>query len=140
MKKKKPTARAGRKRSYQVFISHATADKWLATMICERLEHAGAETFRDDRDINGGDDIPDHLRREIIRSREMVVLVTPESVNRPWVLLEIGGAWLRKMRITPILCHVSIDRIPEIVKSKKAVHLNDLEAYVESIRQRLELR
>jgi hypothetical protein len=118
-------------------VSHATADKWLATIICQKLEEAGATTFRDVRDINGGDDIPDRLRREIIRSREMVVLVSPESVNRPWVLLEVGGAWLREIRITPVLCHVSVDRIPEIIKSKKAVPLNELDACVESLRQRL---
>jgi TIR domain len=137
---KKKATRRNSQRSYQVFVSHATADKWLATIICHKLEEAGATTFRDDRDINGGDDIPDRLRHEIMRSREMLVLVTPESINRPWVLLEVGGAWLRGMRITPILCHVAVDRIPEIIRSKKAVNLNDFEAYVESIRHQLQNR
>jgi hypothetical protein len=132
---KKTASRQNSNRPYQMFVSHATGDKWLATVICQKLEEAGPTTFRDDRDTNGGDDIPDRLRREIMRSREMIVLVTPESVNRPWVLLEVGGAWLRGMRITPILCHVAVDRIPDIIKSKKAVNLNDFEAYVESIRQ-----
>jgi hypothetical protein len=71
------------KRPYQVFVSHATADKWLATVICEKLEAVGATTFRDDRDINGGDDIPDRIRTEIRRSQELVVLLTPHSVDRP---------------------------------------------------------
>jgi hypothetical protein len=30
---------------YQVFVSHATADKWIAKAICEHLEDAGAVTF-----------------------------------------------------------------------------------------------
>ncbi len=47
---------------YQVFISHATADKWLARVICEKIEAIGAATFRDDRDILGGDDIPEEIR------------------------------------------------------------------------------
>ena len=78
---------------YQVFISHATADKWLAIVLCEKIEAAGATTFRDDRDIDGGDDIPQRIRSEIKRSREFVVLMTPESINRPWVLLEVGAFW-----------------------------------------------
>lgn len=57
---------------YQVFVSHATADKWLATTLCEKIEAAGASTFRDDRDIDGGDDIPERIRTEIKRSREFV--------------------------------------------------------------------
>src|SRR3954468_15396820 len=109
-----------RRKDYQVFVSHATADKWLATVLCEKIEAAGASTFRDDRDIDGGDDIPDRLRTEIKRSRELVVLLTPHSVNRPWVLLEVGAAWgcSKEIRITPILCHVEIDAIPDMLKSK----------------------
>jgi hypothetical protein len=35
---------------YQVFLSHATTDKWLAKTLCEKIEASGATTFRDDRD------------------------------------------------------------------------------------------
>lgn len=79
-------------RPYQVFVSHATADKWLATTICNLLEACGATTFRDDRDIDGGDDIPDRIRAEIKKSHELVLLLTPHSIDRPWVLLEVGAA------------------------------------------------
>ena len=44
---------------YLVFVSHATADKWIAKTFCEKIEAAGAVTFRDDRDIAAGGDIPD---------------------------------------------------------------------------------
>ena len=79
----------GKDSAYLVFVSHATADKWIAKRLCEEIEAVGAESFRDDRDIAGGDDIPEQIRRQIIRSNEMVVLLTPESVDRPWVLLEV---------------------------------------------------
>src|SRR5882724_7994637 len=114
-------------RPYQIFVSHATADKWLATTICEKIEATGASTFRDDRDIDGGDDIPERIRTEIKRSRELVVLLTPASVNRPWILLEVGAAWgwSKSIRITPILCHVEADSIPGMIRSKKAIPMND---------------
>jgi hypothetical protein len=59
MEKTKTTKRGssqgkGKNNPYLVFISHATADKWIAKVFCEKIEAAGAETFRDDRDINGG--------------------------------------------------------------------------------------
>ena len=59
---------------YQVFLSHATADKWLATVLCEKIELTNAVCFRDDRDIEGGDDIPENLRKQIKKSQELVVL------------------------------------------------------------------
>jgi len=106
---------------FEVFVSHATADKWLACALCERIERAGATTFRDDRDINGGDDIPDSIRDAINRSDEMLVLLTPLSVNRPWVLMEVGAAWQRgrNMRIVVIRQHIEVEPIPAMLKSKK---------------------
>ncbi|MBN2580340.1 MAG: toll/interleukin-1 receptor domain-containing protein [Pirellulales bacterium] len=125
---------------YQVFISHATADKWIAKVLCEKIEATGAKTFRDDRDINGGDDIPDQIRRQIIRSNEMIVLLTPESVDRLWVHWEVGAAWGRRSnaRIVAILCHVSVDTIPNIIGSKKAVSINSFNDYLEALKKRLE--
>jgi hypothetical protein len=127
------------KSRYQVFVSHATTDKWLATTICEKIETTGASSFRDDRDIRGGDDIPDEIRRQISRSAEILVLLTPESVNRQWVLLEVGAAWGRRRRfpIVAILCHVQFDQIPDMIRSKKAYSLNEFDSYLSDLSERL---
>jgi hypothetical protein len=69
---------ARKKTQYQVFVSHATADKWIAAVLCDKLEAIGAVTFRDDRDIDGGDDIPDRLREQIQRSQEPAGAVNAE--------------------------------------------------------------
>lgn len=123
---------------YQVFVSHASADKWIATVFCEKIEAAGASTFRDDRDIHGGDDIPEEIRSQIKQSRELVVLLTPESVDRPWVLLEVGAAWgwRKNYRIVPILCHVTVEAIPDIIKGKKAFQLNEFDQYLKELQKR----
>jgi hypothetical protein len=136
---KKRSSRRSKSASYQVFVSHATADKWLATTICAKIESAGATTFRDDRDINGGDDIPEAIRMQIKQSKEFVVLLTPDSVSRPWVLLEVGAAWgwRKKFPIAAILCHVNVDAIPDIIKSKKAIPLNDFDKYLTELSHRI---
>jgi hypothetical protein len=123
-------------RPYRVFISHATTDKYLARVLCEKLEQRGATTFRDDRDIDGGDDIPDSIKAEIGRCDEFVVLLTPQSVTRNWVLLEVGAAWMRKLRIVVILYLVQIDPIPAILKSKRVFGLNDLDQYLDEVENR----
>ncbi len=128
-----------RKPKYQVFVSHATADKWIAATFCEKIEATGATIFRDDHDIDGGDDIPETIRSQIKQSRELVVLLTPESVDRPWILLEVGAAWgwRKNYRIVPVLCHVTVDAIPDIIKGKKAFHLNDFDQYLKDLRERV---
>ncbi|MCH8806748.1 MAG: toll/interleukin-1 receptor domain-containing protein [Planctomycetes bacterium] len=124
---------------YLVFVSHATQDKWLARTFCEKIEEHGARTFRDDRDLDGGDRIPDAIRKKIIQSNELLVVLTPESVARPWVLIEVGAAWGRRRdaRIIAILCHVNFDRIPDIIDAKKAYNINDFDAYLESMKKQM---
>ncbi len=126
-------------KDYQVFISHATTDKWIAKTLCEKIESTGATTFRDDRDINGGDDIPEEIRRQIKQSREMLVLLTPQSVGRIWVALEVGGAWCwsKKIRIILVMYHVSADPIPDMIKNKKAIPLNDFDQYLSDLKERV---
>ena len=108
--------------------------------MCEKIEEAGAETFRDDRDIDGGDDIPERIRLEIKRSKELVVLLTPNSVDRPWVMFEVGAAWGRdgSLRIVPILYQIEVDTIPAIIKAKKAIQLNECDAYFAEVKARVE--
>ena len=122
--------------AHKIFISHATADKWVARMICERLEAAGLDTFIDDRDIAGGDDIPLMIQAEIRRCAELVVLLTPQSVGRAWVMLEVGMALIRRCRINVLLYHVTVDGIPEMLKAKKAYNLNDAERYIADVKER----
>src|SRR6266436_5880042 len=133
MAKKKPSSKKGTRNAgdkpYQVFVSHATADKWLAVTVCEKIEGTGATSFRDDRDIQGGDDIPEEIRRQIKQSKEIVVILTPESVDRQWVILEVGAAWgwSKRIRILLIMFHVSVDPIPYMIKNKRAFSHNDFD-------------
>jgi hypothetical protein len=84
---------AKRTKLHRVFISHATADKWIARMICEKIEAIpSVVTFRDDRDIAGGDHIPDVLLAEMERANEMLLLVTAISHTRQWVIMEVAMA------------------------------------------------
>jgi hypothetical protein len=125
---------------YQVFISHATADKWLAITLCEKIESVGVQTFRDDRDIDGGDDIPEKIRLAIKRSQELVVLLTPESITREWVKLEVGAAWgkRRGFRITAVLCHVTTGALPAMIQGKKAISINEFEQFLVELKGRME--
>jgi hypothetical protein len=122
--------RKPKKPPYQVFVSHATADKWIAKVLCEKLEAAGATTFRDDRDINGGDDIPEKIWEGIKQSRELLLVLTPESVSRPWIHMELGVALSNKLRIVVVRCHMNVEALPESIKSRKSIHLNDFDDYL----------
>ena len=123
---------------YRVFLSHATYDKFLAVILTERIEAlAGVAAFRDDRDIEGGDLIPEAIRTAIRGSREMLVLFTPQSLGREWVTLEIGMAQITGLRVVPLLYHVEPASLPATLRDAKAYRLDELPAYLEELAARV---
>ena len=119
------------KRFFHVFLSCAGTDLFVARMcaklIKERSQGAAA-TFLYDKSIEGGQAIPDEVRRSIQECDEFLLLLTPDSVNRQWVMIELGAALAFEKRIVAILHHIGPKKIPEIMQSKKAFNLNDFDS------------
>lgn len=139
MPKKPPPA--GRKpAAYRVFISHATADKWIARMICKEIGAIpGVATFRDDRDIPGGNEISETIKAELEQSDEVLLLLTPTSETRPWVIYEIGLADAFGKRIVPVWYNTTPDVIPNVSR-RRGFTLNDFDNYLDDLRNRLKAR
>merc|ERR1712137_282599 len=56
-----------------------------------------------------------HVKRHVRRSYNLVLLLTPNVLSRPWVLLEIVTAINHNVRVVPV----------EIVKEKRFTYPND---------------
>ena len=130
--------RRSEQKGHLVFVSHATYDKWIAKVLCEKLEApaVGATTFRDDRDIAGGDSILQTIKSRIRDCDEMVVLLTPESVNRGWVMIEVGMAEILEKRITPLLYHVDPGSIPDVLRDRRAYEIDQFDEFIKAVRER----
>ncbi len=125
-------------RRFEVFLSHATDDKWIAKVLCEKIESLGnVHVWRDDRDIDGGDDIPDEIRMAIQGCDEFLVLLTPASVGREWVLIEIGAAWYCECRMVPLFYHLEPETIPNTLRNKRGYHLHELDDYLLNLQERM---
>jgi TIR domain len=121
----------------RVFISHATGDKWVARTICEQIDAVpGASSFRDDRDIGGGEPIPSVIRNEIRAADELLVLLTPSSQTRIWVGMEIGMAFLLNKPIVPIWYNVPVTSF-SFLATYRGHLLNDFPEYLEALRARV---
>lgn len=120
-------------------VSHATYDKWIARVLCEKLEHRSvvAQTFRDDRDISGGDSIPEVIKEKIRQCDEVVVLLTPESVTRDWIKLEIGMAEILEKRIVPIFCHIDPEKLISVLRDRRGFRLDELDEYLADVGKRV---
>jgi TIR domain-containing protein len=128
------TAKPRTKKEHLVFISHSSKDRWIAKQMAKEIEARGSKhgvtTFLDEKDIDGGDPIPEAIREHLKACSEFVVLMSRYSVSRTWVAAEIGGAWVLEKRITPIIDKVPPDEMPNVIANYRAYDLNRFDEYL----------
>lgn len=127
-------------KKYLVFISHSNKDRWIAGQIAKIIEEKGQEyglrVFLDEKDIESGDSIPESIRKNIQACDEFIVLLSRYSVDRPWVLIEIGAAWVLGKRIIAIIDKVTPEEMPDAITPYKAIDLNNFDEYLKEILKR----
>ncbi len=107
-----------------VFISHATTDKEIAVEITKELEGVGIPSWRDDKDILGGDSIPSEIEKGLEKATHFGLLYSKTSKYRAWVKTEFENAlMLRERTGKPTIIPLLLDglRPPTILGNIKGV-------------------
>jgi len=127
-----------------VFISHASGDKWVAGQLKKELVAAGAECFLDTGGIETGDEFDQRLRQALHDAAELLVLLTPAALKRPYVWIEIGIAWSQSKRIVGLLHGMDTsdlaahDGAPAFFKGMHLRDINELDEYLDELRRRID--
>ena len=103
---------------------------------------SGAEVFIDDGEIAYGDDFRDIVFQQLRICDELLILLTPSSIQRPWIFAELGAAIHRDVHVVAIRYGLSEDRLRElgilsILGTKRLLILKDFDKYVEQLRTRV---
>ena len=112
----------------QIFISHATANARLAMALADALENSGATTFLSSRagDIRADEDWLRGIERALQEADAYIILLTPESVLRPWVSFESGAAWFSEKQILFVRIQaLALEEIPMPVASRQIYAVDD---------------
>jgi hypothetical protein len=99
---------------YDFFISHSGEDKHIAEELVRCINEKGKTCYMAALELKPGDKWADEIRDAIERSRGLLLLITPRSINKPWILIETGSAWLLRKKIVPVLNLVSPSEIEKI--------------------------
>ena len=105
---------------YGIFISYANEDANLAEELKDALEEKGIRCFMATEDITVGDLWESAIRKALMASKRILFLLTPRSINRPWIHLEIGAAWALEKVIVPALDHVSPNDLDDLTRKYQA--------------------
>lgn len=115
---------------HDVFVSYASPDQDEVNVLYEAVKKAGGKAFLSSKLLSPGDDFAETIRNQLISSRELWLLVTPNSLKSEWVLTEWGAAWLAGKRIVPIIHRCRPEDLPDRLKR---LHYIDFDAYPELI-------
>lgn len=126
----------------RVFISHASSDNQVARRLERKLRACGVTTFLDCEHIEYGDYVDERLIDEAHQCSELVVLFTPQSLDRKYVWLEIGMFLGAKKRIVVVLYGVKKEEImtdqsiPVALRRINFVELNNIDSYLTQLKGR----
>lgn len=106
--------------AYNVFLSHSAKDQQMANRIYSDIRRDSPKALKiyyAPKSNIAGQQWKTQLRDALNDCSELVVLLSEESVNSSWVMLEIGAAWARDIRVTPILIEKSLtmDMLPDFI-------------------------
>ncbi len=91
---------------YDFFVSYSHADgKQYPRLLKQRLEEAGFKVFLDQVEYAPGADLRRETRRQVLKSRHLVVVARDNALRSPWVAREVE-TYLQSGRI-PILLDVN---------------------------------
>ena len=103
-----------------VFVSHSGTDTWVARQIARGITDCGATPFLDEAAINVGADFEHDILAFLKKAHELVVLLTPWALDRPYVWAELGAAWYYS-RVFTLSARLLADRSLFWVASRRAM-------------------
>lgn len=103
----------------RVFLSYTSDDEEIARRVAEALERAGIEVWWDKWCIAAGDSLRRKIDEGIGGCTHFLVLLTPRSINKPWVNQEMDAGLVRKLndqcRFLPIRHELPASELPPLL-------------------------
>lgn len=116
-----------------VFLSHAVTDAPIAKVLHDEINRIfanGVTVYASSVPgvVKPGEDWLESIRSNLYEAHAVIVVVTPVSINRPWIWFEVGASWSRMLEgrghILPV-CVPEIDKgdLPEPLGRLQAMSL-----------------
>jgi hypothetical protein len=126
---------------YRLFLSHGGNDRWVARQIRDKLTLPELDCFLDATDIEIGDNFRAVILDEIDRCHELLVFLTPSSLQRAWVFAEIGAAITKRKRIVAIRFGLEMDELHKrgvvsLIGDTQIVELDMVDTYIVAVSSR----
>ena len=116
----------------EIFMSFIHEEEW-ATKFVELFirQVLGVDVFRSSSDtaIYAGDDWMNRVFEELKTAKVLVSMLSPISIQRPWINFEAGAAWMRDTKVIPVCFDgLKIGKLPKPYSSLQALEIGSIES------------
>jgi len=123
--------------AHKAFISYAWEDRDLAKRIAETLQSNGIETWWAEWEIRVGDSLRQKIDEGLSNCTDFLVLLTPESINKPWVNQEMDAGLVRKIesqaRFIAIRRNLAARALPPLLRGMLSPALEDFDTDIRQL-------
>jgi len=120
-----------------VFLCHGSEDKAFARKLANDLTKHGIKVFFDEWEIGPGDSIRGKIDAGLAECTHFIVVLTPTSINKPWVNIEIDSAFIQHVEksvvFIPIRLNLSVDSLSPLLRSKHSPSFDEYEDSFKSL-------
>ncbi len=113
----------------KAFISYASEDRELAEHVAKALQASGVETWWDRWEIGAGDSIVQKINDGLGGCTHFIVLLSPNSIEKPWVQSEIDAGFIRRVsgeaKFIPLRSELRANLLPSLLRPLHSPELSD---------------
>jgi TIR domain len=129
------------KKTPSAFLSYGWEDSELAKRIATALQANGIDTWWAEWSIHPGDSLRQKIDEGLRQCTHFVVLLTPQSVNKPWVNTEIDAGLIRKIeqqaRFIPLRFELSAEHLSPLLKTMLSPEITNFDRDITKLIHRI---
>lgn len=121
----------------RVFLSYAWEDGPLAKRLAEALQQNGIDTWWAQWSIGPGDSLRQKIDEGLAGCTHFIVLLTPASIEKPWVNQEMDAALVLKLnsatKFIALRLNLPASKLPPLLSGSLSPTLDDFDADVRQL-------
>lgn len=116
----------------KVFLSWGWEDRAMAESVAQRLMSKGIDTWWSEWCINAGDSLRQKIDEGLADCTHFVVLMTPTSINKPWVKEEMDAGFTlmlseKKVQFIGLRYGLQVNQLPPLLRGRVSPEVHGLE-------------
>lgn len=121
----------------KVFLSYTWDDSDIAEKVAHALIANGIETWWDKWCISAGDSFRQKIDEGLQDCTHFLVLLTPNSLPKPWVNQEMDAGLMRKLqdksKFIPVRYQVTVEQLPALLSGMYAPEIVNMDSDIQQL-------